>query len=142
MKDNNQPVSFKTVLENIRNFIDPSGEDFQHIPIASVNAYLVEEGVDVSAVANRILKKIEKMKAKDLLAKANHKRKELIERSATTKQQTNMVNIRDFLITRLNDLTQKQKMVLAHRDLSKYSDEDLASLLNDLNLLDKDNENA
>lgn len=135
MSDHKKQVSSVDILKNLCAFLEAK-DSFDSLPITTINSYLTEEGIDTLSASSRIMKKIEKIKAKALIAKASHKRKELENRGPSKVIQFDLAHIRDLVTEKLNELSQRNKLVMAHRDLNTISDDDLLSLAQDLDLLD------
>lgn len=135
MSDQKKPVPSIDILRNLSAFLEIR-DPFDSLPLTVINEYLAEEGIDASSASNRIMKKIERMKAKALIAKASHKRKELANRTSSRIVQFDLEHIRDLVTKKLNELSQHNNLIMAHRDLSSISDDDLISLAQDLDLLD------
>lgn len=136
------PDKYSDILKTLHDMLLENEEDVENMPIDRVEQELAREGISVAPMISEVRGLIAKKQAQRRLDAARAKRTAL-ERLAAVKAERDSSNLREKIVSIFNDLSGFQpKMASAFfRKLEEVDDEDLMSILDDLELLERtDNE--
>jgi hypothetical protein len=134
--DKKKPKSSSAILKSLHTFLSGPKEDVKTIPMAEIDAYLKENGIDTTPIENDVLQRVAKLMAETELAEARGKRViacAFMEKEPTRRGEAVAV-LREKIDGLITDLM-KGNPELASVYFRKYDEakeEDLASLLDDL----------
>lgn len=133
-----KPEKFSDILKALHEILQENEENVESIPIDRVHQELEREGIFVSPMVDEVKSLIKKKQAQRRLDAAKAKRAAL-EKLAAVKASRDRSNLREKIVSIFNDLSGSQPQLASafFRKLEEVDDEDLISILDDLELLER-----
>lgn len=134
------PEKYSDVLESLHGLLTNSEEEVEDLPIAKIREDLRKEGIDVDQMTSEVTLMISKKLAGRRLEAAKEKRHRLGGLSEIKKYINEKANVKDAVLEILNGLSQSQPKLASvyFRKLEEANEEDMASILEDLIILESD----
>jgi hypothetical protein len=132
------PEKYSDILKILHVMLLEEGEDVERIPIERVEQELAKDGISVTLMVSEVKNLIARKQAQKRLDAARAKRVAL-EKLAAVKESGDRSNLREKIASIFSDLGgQKPNAAAAFfRKLDEVDDEDLVSILEDLELLER-----
>lgn len=137
------PEKYSDVLESLHGLLTNSDEeDVENLPLAEIREDLKKEGIDVDQMISDVNLMISKKLAGRRLEAAKEKRHRLGGLTEIKKCIDEKTNIKESVLKILNGLTQSQPKLASvyFRKLEEANEEDMASILEDLMILESDDD--
>ncbi len=133
----NTPEKYSDILKILHEMLLENEVDINSIPIDQVNKELAGEGIFASSIISEVKSMIAKRKVQRKLDVARAKRS-AVQQVATLRGEKNPSNIRERIIEIFNELGVIQPTLVSafFRKLEDVNDDDLISILEDLELLE------
>lgn len=134
----NTPEKYSDILKIFHELLLEKEVDINSIPIDQVNEELAGEGIFVSSIITEVKSMIAKKQVQRKLDVARAKRSAL-QQVATLRGEKNLSNVREKIIEIFNELGVVQPPLASafFRKLEDVNDDDLMSILEDLELLER-----
>lgn len=134
----NTPEKYSDILKIFHELLLEKEVDINSIPIDQVNEELAGEGIFVSSIITEVKSMIAKKQVQRKLDVARAKRSAL-QQVATLRGEKNLSNVREKIIEIFNELGVAQPTLASafFRKLEDVNDDDLMSILEDLELLER-----
>ena len=134
----NTPEKYSDILKIFHELLLEKEVDINSIPIDQVNEELAGEGIFVSSIITEVKSMIAKKQVQRKLDVARAKRSAL-QQVATLRGEKNLSNVREKIIEIFNELGVVQPTLASafFRKLEDVNDDDLMSILEDLELLER-----
>lgn len=134
----NTPEKYSDILKIFHEMLLEKEVDINSIPIDQVNEELAGEGIFVSSIITEVKSMIAKKQVQRKLDVARAKRSAL-QQVATLRGEKNLSNVREKIIEIFNELGVVQPTLASafFRKLEDVNDDDLMSILEDLELLER-----
>ncbi len=136
------PEKYSDVLESLHGLLTNSEEeeDIENLPIAEIREGLRKEGIDVDQMISDVNLMISKKLAGRRLEAAKEKRHRLGGLTEIKKYIDEKANVKEAILEILNGLTQSQPKLASvyFRKLEGANEADMASILEDLMILESD----
>ncbi len=131
------PEKFSDILKILHDMLLEKEEDVENMPIDRVNQELAKAGISVAPMISDVRSLIAKKQAQRRLDAAKAKRT-AFERLAAVKADRDRSNLREKFVSIFNDLSGAQPNMASafFRKLDEVDDDDLMSILDDLELLE------
>lgn len=132
------PEKYSDILKILHVMLLEEGEDVERIPIERVEEELAKDGISVTPMVSEVKNLIARKQAQKRLDAARAKRVAL-EKLAAVKESGDRSNLREKIASIFSDLGGQQPIAAAafFRKLDEVDDEDLMSILEDLELLER-----
>lgn len=138
------PEKYSDVLESLHGLLTNSEEeeDIENLPIAEIREGLRKEGIDVDQMISDVNLMFSKKLAGRRLEAAKEKRHRLGGLTEIKKYIDEKANVKEAILEILNGLTQSQPKLASvyFRKLEEANEEDMASILEDLMILESDDD--
>jgi hypothetical protein len=136
------PEKYSDVLESLHGLLTNSEEEVEDLSIAKIKEDLQKEGIDVDQMISDVNLMISKKLAGRRLEAAKEKRHRLGGLKEIKKYIDGKVNVKEAVLEILNGLTQSQPKLASvyFRKLEEANEEDMASILEDLMILESDDD--
>jgi hypothetical protein len=136
------PEKYSDVLESLHGLLTNSEEEVEDLPIAKIREDLRKEGIDVDQMTSDVNLMISKKLAGKRLEAAKEKRHRLGGLTEIKNYIVGKANVKEAVLEILNGLTQSQPKLASvyFRKLEEANEEDMASILEDLMILESDDD--
>jgi len=136
------PEKYSDVLESLHGLLTNSEEEVEDLPIAKIREDLRKEGIDVDQMTSEVTLMISKKLAGRRLEAAKEKRHRLGGLTEIKKYIDEKANVKEAVLEILTGLTQSQPKLASvyFRKLEEANEEDMASILEDLMILESDDD--